>query len=383
MHTGQPELIEWIRERIGRDGPVSFAWFMEQALYHPKWGFYSSGRCAIGRGGDYFTNVSVGPVFGRMLAAQFAEMWEILGRPERFTIVEQGAHHGDFAADVLRASEEKQPEFFRTLRYTIVEPFPILQRQQTEKLAEFASIVSWRENLNALEPFTGVHFSNELLDAMPVHLVRNEASGWQEIFVDEFDDGFQFVARPTENRELAKRLMEIPALSIGYETEVNLAAPAWLERVAGKLVRGYLLAVDYGYARDDFYTPERTNGTLRCAQGHHAVGSPLVEIGHADITAHVEWTSVAERGFAHGLDFAGFADQHHFLSALATGLCVDEFTIADARTRRMLQTLLHPTMLGRTFQFLALSRGVAPGKNLDGFRLAPGGKRALGLREGL
>src|ERR1700716_1349175 len=107
MHPGHPELVAFIREIIRQRGPVTFDWFMEQALYHPEFGYYSSGQCAIGRQGDYFTNVSVGPLFGRLLAAQFAEMWEILGRPADFTIVEQGAHHGDFARDAFEAAQER------------------------------------------------------------------------------------------------------------------------------------------------------------------------------------------------------------------------------------------------------------------------------------
>ncbi|MGZ4985563.1 MAG: SAM-dependent methyltransferase, partial [Chthoniobacterales bacterium] len=125
MASGVPQLIEEIRATIRARGPVSFAWFMEQALYHPTHGYYSSGRAKIGRSGDYFSNVSVGPLFGRLMAAQFAEMWEKLGRPNEFKIVEQGAHEGCFARDVLAATRELHPEFFDQLRYVIVEPFPI------------------------------------------------------------------------------------------------------------------------------------------------------------------------------------------------------------------------------------------------------------------
>jgi len=126
MLTGDQALTDFIRGAIRQQGPVRFDWFMEQALYHPEFGYYSSGRCAIGRPGDYFTNVSVGPLFGRMLAAQFAEMWEVMGRPNDFTIVEQGAHHGEFAHDVLTTTRD----FPTALRYCIIEPFPILQARQ-------------------------------------------------------------------------------------------------------------------------------------------------------------------------------------------------------------------------------------------------------------
>ena len=142
MLTGDQALTDFIRETIRDRGPVPFAWFMEQALYHPEFGYYSSGQCEIGRRGDYFTNVSVGPLFGRLLAGQFAEMWEVLGRPADFTIVEQGAHHGDFARDVLTATREQAPEFFAALRYRIIEPFPILQERQAEALRDFGDKVA-------------------------------------------------------------------------------------------------------------------------------------------------------------------------------------------------------------------------------------------------
>src|ERR1700736_126484 len=138
---------------------------MEQALYHPEHGYYSSGRAAIGRRGDYFTNVSVGPLFGRLLAAQFAEIWERLGKIENFIIVEQGAHDGQFARDVLEALQESSPEFFSALRYRVVEPFRVLQDRQSETLDGFRDKVAWRDSIETLEPFTGIHFSNELLDA--------------------------------------------------------------------------------------------------------------------------------------------------------------------------------------------------------------------------
>src|SRR3954452_24338632 len=160
----QTELAKLIREKIRVDGPQPFAWFMEQALYHPQHGYYSSGRATIGRKGDYFTNVSVGPLFGRLMAAQFAEMWERMGKIDNFTIVEQGAHDGQFAFDVMDAAQRQQPDFFTALRYRIIEPFPVWQERQRETLEgraparpEIRDKVEWSDSM---KPFTGVHFSN-------------------------------------------------------------------------------------------------------------------------------------------------------------------------------------------------------------------------------
>ena len=130
-------LVESIRETIRAQGPQSFAWFMQQALYHPEHGYYSSGRCAIGRKGDYFTNVSVGPLFGQLMVAQFAEIWEQLGKINDFVIVEQGAHDGQFARDVLQSAQSRAPEFFEALDYRIIEPFPILRERQSQMLEPF------------------------------------------------------------------------------------------------------------------------------------------------------------------------------------------------------------------------------------------------------
>ncbi|MEY2496720.1 MAG: hypothetical protein QOD12_276 [Verrucomicrobiota bacterium] len=382
LPAGDPALLDLIRDQIRRDGPVAFAWFMEQALYHPVHGYYSSGRCAIGRKGDYFTNVSVGPLFGRLLAAQFREMWERLDRPDDFTIVEQGAHHGDFAADVLGAAREKAPEFFSAVRYCVVESFPILQERQAKTLSDFRGKVTWEKSLSDLEPFRGVHFSNELLDAMPVHLIARAGGDddWKQRCVVESGEGFGFAAEPIADAGLRRQVRKIPRLEAGdYETEVNLAALDWIEDVSKKLIRGYVLAVDYGYPRDEFYAPDRTGGTLQCRAQHRTVASPLDQIGHADITAHVDWTSVAERAEEYGLALHGFADQHHFITGILSRLVRDEIAEEKERSARSaLQTLLHPELLGTRFQFLALGKN-APGDSLSGFSFARDARKALGL----
>jgi len=374
MDPGNPDLVHLIRDEIRRGGSVTFAWFMEQALYHPEFGYYSSGQCQIGRRGDYFTNVSVGPFFGRMLAAQFAEMWEILGRPDDFTIVEQGAHHGDFARDVLETLRDRRPDCFSAVRYSVVEPFRILRARQEEALREFSGKMSWWESLDELPKFSGVHFSNELLDSMPVRLITREGEGeWQERLVAETGEDFQLVSRPISDEKLCARLPDLPPAGRGtYNTEINLAVLDWVVRVAAKLQRGFVLAVDYGFSRAEFFAPERTSGTLQGYAGHRAVSSPLHDIGRTDIASHVEWTSVAERAEACSLKIVGFTDQHHFLTGMLSLVSPRE------DERRALQTLLHPEFLGTRFQYLALGRNV-PSTELNGFRFARDPRKALGL----
>jgi len=299
-------------------------------------------------------------------------MWEILGRPRDFTIVEQGAHHGEFAGDVLEEARERAPDFFSALHYCVVEPFPVLEDRQRERLRDFTEKLTWRKSLGDLEPFTGVHFSNELLDSMPVRLISREGNeDWKERLVGQAGDGFDFVTRSIADEKLKQHLEKLPRSDeVPYETEVNLVALDWIEDVARKITRGFVLAVDYGYPRDEFYAAERTTGTLQCRAEHRVVNSPLEETGRADITAHVDWTSVAERGEASGLNLIGFTDQHHFITGLLTRRA------PEASERRALQTLLHPELLGTRFQFLALGKDVSGGE-MSGFRFARDPRTAL------
>jgi SAM-dependent MidA family methyltransferase len=368
--NGNPALIKLIRAEIEKRGPVSFAWFMEQALYHPEHGYYSSGQCAIGRCGDYFTNVSVGPLFGRLLTAQFAEIWERLGETENFVIVEQGAHHGDFARDVLESAAKYRPDFFAALRYRIVEPFPILQDRQAQTLAEFKDKIEWRASINSLDPFTGVHFSNELLDSMPVRLIGHS----KEKLVDLEGDGFVLIECPLHNGATASKPPR-------KQEAFNQPALDWIDNVAAKLQRGYVLAVDYGHLSNEF------DAGIQVRAQHRHLDSPFERIGHADITMHVDWMSVAERGRANGLHVAGFADQHHFLTGIISELGGCDWGQsplpeigASPKMKRELQTLLHPEMLGRRFQVLALAKNVDPSAlRLAGFKFARELRSALDL----
>jgi SAM-dependent MidA family methyltransferase len=354
MTIGNQTLIDIIRAEIQKRGPVSFARFMQQALYHPEHGYYSSGRCAIGRKGDYFTNVSVGPLFGQLLTCQFAEIWDRLGKIDNFVIVEQGAHDGQFARDVLQFAQKRTPEFFAALRYQIVEPFPILQERQSRTLEPFRDKIEWRVSL---EPFVGLHFSNELLDAMPVRLI----SAGMENLVDLQDDEFVLVAQEATASQPSSG-----------EVAFNQAALDWIDSLAANLQRGYVIAVDYGHLGDEFH------GSVQTRAQHRHLDSPFEQIGHADVTIHVDWVSIAERAQANGLRVAGFADQHHFLTGIISELGRGDWGQsplpeigASPKTKRALQTLLHPEMLGRAFQVLALAKSVESGAPpLAGFKFA-------------
>ena len=375
-------LPDLLRAEIARRGPIPFRDFMERALYHPEHGYYTSGRAAIGRAGDFFTNVSVGPLFGRLLARQVAEMWGRLGRPRPFAIVEQGAHRGDFAHDALAGLRDLAAECFAAAQYHLVEPSPALAAVQRERLAEFADRTHWHPDLAALPPFTGVHFSNELLDAFPVHLVKWNGSAWTERYVEWREGAFAFTDGALSTPSLVAPLAMLPAVPAGYQTEINLAALAWLDSLAPKLDRGYVLAIDYGFSRDEYYRPERTDGTLSAYASHKREPDPLARPGEIDLTAHVDFTALAEHALTRGLDLLGFTDQHHFIVGLSR-LQFDDaapVTLAAQKELRALQTLMHPTLMGRSFKALCLSKGIAAAPPLAGFQYATDSRAALGVR---
>jgi SAM-dependent MidA family methyltransferase len=355
--------------RIGEAGPLSLAEFMAAALYHPEHGYYASGRAAIGRGGDYFTNISVGPLFGRLLMRQFAEMWERLGRPAVFTIVEQGAHAGDFAHDVLEGARELEPAFFEAVRYVIVEPLPGPAAKQRTRLERFAEKLAWVESPAALLPFEGVHFSNELIDAFPVHRVHLVDSEWREHRVDFQDGRFVWCDAPLAGEALRAHAAALPSdLPDGYTTEVNLLAAPWISKVAARLQRGWVLVIDYGYPRAEYYRPERTGGTLSAYVNHRRVDDPLSSPGEIDLTAHVDFSALADAARAAGLRVAGLTDQHHFMVGLARLHFRDaaEMTAALEKEHRAFKTLMHPNLMGSAFKAICFSNG-DPATPLSGF----------------
>jgi SAM-dependent MidA family methyltransferase len=341
-----------IRSEIASRGPLPFRDFMEFALYHPVHGYYSGNRAQTGRQGDFFTNVSVGALFGKLVAREFAEIWRRLGRPEEFTMVEQGAHDGQFAADALGELQTFDPACFRAARYLIVEPLEARRALQRERLG--ALPVRWHASLDDLAPFTGIHFSNELLDAFPVHVMRWTGREWCERCVAANGDAFAWTDRPLSSPDLAAACGKIPQpLPEGYTTEVNLAAPAWVRTVAPKLQRGALLIVDYGFPREEYFAPERVEGTLSAYAQHQREPDPLGCPGEIDLTAHVEFTSVIEAAETDGLRVTEFTDQHHWMVRLGASYFAEG---AHANERRAFMTLMHPQFMGRAFKMLRLER---------------------------
>ena len=359
-----------IRSEIAASGPMPFRRFMELALYHPRLGYYASGRARVGREGDFFTNVSVGPLFGRLLARQIVEMWEHIGSPRDFSLIEQGAHEGRLAADVLSGLRELSADCHSATVYRIIEPFPVLAERQRESLEGFKGRVQWARSLREVEIEAGIHLSNELPDAFPVHLVARIAGEWRERMVVETAGGLAFDDEPLTAVALREACAGIPGpLPDGYVTEVNLAVREWITDAARSIRRGFVLAVDYGFPREEYYSAGRTSGTLSAYSNHRREPDPLARPGELDLTAHVDFTSLIEGADAAGMRLVGFTDQHHFMVGLGAAHFADG---ANAGERRAFQTLMHPQFMGMAFKVICFAKAMDTLPTLAGFRFARG-----------
>jgi SAM-dependent MidA family methyltransferase len=364
------EIVEKIVAEIRCRGTIPFARFMEMALYCPDCGFYEKEKDNIGRQGDFFTSISVGGLFGELLAFQFAE-WLETGQGADIRIVEAGAHDGQLAADILGWMRERREKIFRRLKYYIVETSARRRQWQQAKLAEFRETVVWIPKLSALDKDSAspetIIFSNELLDAMPVHRLGWDAQAkkWFEWGValdngnftwSRMDDSENHVSRFTFHLpELEKLLAVLPD---GFTVEICPAAEAWWREAAGVLKRGRLLAIDYGLSAEEFFAPERREGTLRAYHRHQVSNDLLANPGGQDLTAHVNFTALQNAGETAGLSTEAMMSQAKFLTQIAerSWKRADVFGEWNSKQTRQFQTLTHPEHLGRPFRVLIQSR---------------------------
>jgi SAM-dependent MidA family methyltransferase len=361
-------LADIIRDEVKQGGPLSIRRFMELALYHPEHGYYEKQVLSqTGRQGDFYTSVSVGTVFGELLAYFITSQLRELSRP--LVIVEAGAHNGQLAHDILQTLQVLAPELLAHISYQILDPSPTRRAAQAERLAAFAGRVTWENAIENLpgQSIHGIILSNELLDAFPVHRIGWSApdQAWFEWLVDWKEEtpcwyrtepkALPEALRahlPQLNKELAGLLPD------GFTTEICPAATRWWLQAAGKLKAGCLLTLDYGLEGLDFLSPERANGTLRAYQNHRLVDNPLMNPGEQDLTAHVNFTAIREAGEMAGLRTIHDEAQARFLTRILAdenrGMRPD-FKWSPAQIRQF-QTLTHPEHLGRSFRVLAQQR---------------------------
>ena len=360
-------LAEMIRQRISQaEGAIPFHEFMQLALHAPGLGYYSAGSRKFGVEGDFITAPEASPLFARCLARAIQPVLERL--PQR-QLLEVGAGSGVMAAGILQelTALHSPPD-----SYAILELSADLKQRQAVTLQPFAERVSWQDSLP--EKFSGIVLANELLDAMPVHRVIWHQGELQECYVACDQDRFIWQAGPLSDPRLQPRFDEIIAqlgeLPAGYVTEINLAAEDWIKTLGTQLQQGMLLLIDYGFARHEFYHPQRLQGTLMCHYRHRAHDDPLVLVGLQDITAHVDFTAMADSALEAGLQVAGYTTQAHFL--LGSGLTElvaqnGGDTAQQLELANQIKRLTLPQEMGELFKVMALTSNLQI--NMPGFRL--------------
>jgi SAM-dependent MidA family methyltransferase len=367
--TDNEELKAAIRECMAAEGRIPFRQFMAMALYHPQHGYYSSPRQTMGRHGDYLTSPEVHPIFGSLVAKQLWQMWQAMGEPQPFTIVEMGAGSGLLARDILGWARRRAPEFFQALEYCLIEVNEWLVENQRRLLRQVdASLAkaSWLPSLEAIaaESVSGCFLSNELIDSFPVHRVVVRDGRLHELYVEWREERFVESLGPPSTpllQDYFRRLGVLPGE--GCSAEVNLQALEWIKAVGRALRRGFVLTFDYGYPAEELYTPWRKDGTLLCFYRHNPSTDPYARLGRQDMTSHVDFTSFVQAGREHGLEPLGLTSQGRFLAALgiAAGLerrAEGELSLEEYYARRRAVTeLIDPAGLGR-IKVLIQAKGI-------------------------
>lgn len=345
-------LEQIIARKIIGSGPLTFETFMEMALYYPDLGYYASPTKSIGREGDFYTSPHLHPAFGALLGRQLLEMWVVMGRPALFHAVEMGAGMGYLCKDILdylrtpsgdTTLQEKKKGFLHSLHYVIVEPYSHFEEQQRalvknpgedplppfhsflrkgrhrggdhEGTAKCSGCIRWVKSLDELADVTGCILSNELLDAFPVHLIEMDDK-LKEVYISLDAGTFREVLDEISTPEIEKYINEhAPELPRGYRTEINLRMKDWLRDVDRTLSRGFLLTIDYGYTAREYYSDDRTKGTLLCYHKHLFNENPYQLVGEQDITAHVNFSSLKRWGEGLGLKTLGYCGQGIYLIA--------------------------------------------------------------------
>jgi SAM-dependent MidA family methyltransferase len=348
--SATPGLAGRIREKILGEGPLSFPHFMAAALYDPQEGYYARPAGQVGRGGDFFTSVSAGPLFGRLLAECVLEWYYEAVMPPRWRLIEVGANDGSLASDLHAALRGMDVEL-GGMEHVVIEPLPQLATALREKCGDFLGVVDSAEVL-ADDPLPSFVLGNEVLDALPFHLIESDGRAWQELGVTLEGGTFAWTGIGPVAPELVKGIPVFPA---GYRTEVRGNFRDFLAPLVAAMDGGRMLWIDYGFPRDDYYHESRTTGTLRTFSRHRAAEDPLQSPGEIDITAHVDFTAVEEAVRGLGGKVLLFERQGRFLTNYARPWLrsMEGRTDAEAmKAVRAFQTLTHPGQLGASFHMM-------------------------------
>jgi SAM-dependent MidA family methyltransferase len=372
VRTEPTPLAEILARQIKERGRVNFAEYMDACLYHPEHGYYAKKDQQAWR--DYVTSVDVAPVFGRLLARQFHEMWALLGRPAPFCLVEAGAGSGELAKQILDCAKDSLGEFYSALQYIAIERSAARRTAQAKALENYVAAGRY-ESCEQLpdEIACGCLFSNELFDALPVHRVVKESGELKEIYVAHDGQVFCEETGPPSTAAIASYLIEQGiALREGQMAEVGLAACKWLEEAGKRLRRGFVLTIDYGHEARELFDERLMRGTLLAYSRHRSSEDFYRAPGEQDLTAHVNFTALDMWGGRSGLTRLGYTSQTNFLLALARQTDFADLYPAGASeheqiaARLRFKTLIHPEGMGETFKLLAQYKGIESPR-LSGF----------------
>lgn len=361
-------LIQTLRAQLEKQQEMPFVAFMQMALYAPGEGYYSSGLTKLGKQGDFITAPELTPLFGKTLANQCKQIFNLLNQPVLF---EFGAGTGILCVDLL-----KQLQHLNSLpdTYYILELSADLRHRQQqliqEKIPHLAERVAWLDRWPE-QPFNGVIIANEVLDAMPVNRFMLDDDQIMESYI-ALGKNAELIElfKPCENQRLSDYIKQnVPQQSSTYLSEANLFIDDWLINIYQMLNQGAVLLIDYGFPRHEYYHPDRNQGTLMCHFQHRAHPNPLLHPGEQDITAHVDFTHVAEAGQQAGFHVAGYTNQASFL--LANGLLSLLNDLEDEtelfRAKQAIKQLTHPSEMGELFKVIALTKDLD--FDLNGFLL--------------
>jgi len=357
-------LRQKIEQEIREHGPIPFSRYMELCLYHPALGYYSRNAEQFGKAGDFYTSSDVHAVFGRLLARQFDEMWRVLGSPEQIELLELGPGRGLFAQDVLCWSQKKFPDFFRAMRYVLVENSPALRERIKETLGQH--LESGKAELPALfaldeaSTSNSIVFANEFFDALPVEILGAKGS----LRIDMRDNRFiETWAQPSP-----AELEFLDRYSIQPEPEERVEAPLAaqhsIQQIAASIRRGFLVAIDYGYTREE-QLAGRHRGTLKALRQHSVSANPYEAPGEQDITADVNFTALAAAAAKNGMQTQKLITQSQFLMGIGEANqfadAFEECRLPQERAKVALQLkhLVTPAGMGESFHVLIASKGVA------------------------
>jgi SAM-dependent MidA family methyltransferase len=369
----EPQLVDRLREEIAASGPITFARFMQRALYEPELGYYTGSAAGPGRSGDFLTAPETHPIFGWALARQLDELWLLLDRPDPFVVREHGAGSGALAVAIIDGLAREKSPLRDAIRYEAVEV-------DERRLEAFRARVSAAGHADVLdrgassEAAVGAILANEVLDALPVHRVVARGGTLRELYVDWSADRFVEREREPSTPRLEERLRDEGVnLADGQRAEISLALDEWIAGVSAELDRGLLLLVDYGYPALELYGSKRAAGTLLAYVRHRAHDDPFRNVGRQDLTAHVDLTAVERATERAGLQRLGVTTQAEFLVGLGIGELLSAIQ-SDPSTslesylglRSSVVRLLDPAATGR-FAVMAFGRGMGPNTDLRGF----------------